>query len=138
MISQEQIESLTSTAEEFDTLYNSDNLYIVKAVTQNDEKLEGFIEGVGLEYCQFRKPIRAKIATKESRSQVKIENNDNKDDILHGYVYGVNSAQVNEFEMNALMPSMKYSYRFQKYNMNDIKTKEQEQILEKLKEENNG
>ena len=57
---------------------------------------------------------------------------------LQGYVYTVSNKQVDMFEKVALMPSMKYSRRFEKYDLNKIKHEEQQEIIEKLSEENNG
>ena len=54
----------------------------------------------------------------------------------HYYIYSVTTAQMDLFEKIALMPSMKYSYRFEKYDVNDLKEKEKQEMLETLKQEN--
>ena len=103
----EQFERLTSNKEEYDRLYDSDNLYIVWAVEKNDSNLEKFVNAIDSEYYNWRSTLNGK-----TRREAKLFNN------------------------VALMPSMKYSYRFEKYDINDIKAKEQQEILEVLKEGN--
>lgn len=127
----EQFERLTSNKEEYDRLYDSDNLYIVWAVEKNDSKLEKFVNAIDSEYYNWRSTLNG-----ETRREAKLFNNDNKLLEIKGYVYSVTEEQVYMFEKVALMPSMKYSYRFEKYDINDIKAKEQQEILEVLKEGN--
>ena len=127
----EQFERLTSNKEEYDRLYDSDNLYIVWAVEKNDSNLEKFVNAIDSEYYNWRSTLNGK-----TRREAKLFNNDNKLLEIKGYVYSVTEEQVYMFEKVALMPSMKYSYRFEKYDINDIKAKEQQEILEVLKEGN--
>lgn len=127
----EQFERLTSNKEEYDRLYDSDNLYIVWAVEKNDSKLEKFVNAIDSEYYNWRSTLNG-----ETRREAKLFNNDNKLLEIKGYVYSVTEEQVYMFEKVALMPSIKYSYRFEKYDINDIKAKEQQEILEVLKEGN--
>jgi hypothetical protein len=126
----EQFEHLTSTKEEHTRLYESDNLYIVWVVKKDDPKLEGFINSIDKEYYNWRSTLNG-----TSRRNSKLSNAENESSEVRGHIYSVTADQVDLFEKVALMPSMKYGYRFEKYDVNSIKNKEQQEIMEALKEE---
>ena len=127
MILAEFCEKLTNSKEEADMLYDSDNLYIVWAKSLDDKKLEDFVNSIDEEYYRWRKDFRG-----EKKSTAKLDS----EGTLQGYVYNVDKADVDMFEKAALMPSMKYSYRFSTYNFNDLKEKEKQEIIDTLSEEN--
>ena len=127
MILAEFCEKLTNSKEEADMLYDSDNLYIVWAKSLDDKKLEDFVNSIDEEYYRWRKDFRG-----EKKSTAKLDS----EGTLQGYVYNVDKADVDMFEKAALMPSMKYSYRFSTYNFNDLKEKEKQEIIDALSEEN--
>jgi hypothetical protein len=127
MILTEFCEKLTNTKEEADSLYDSDNLYIVWTQTINCEKLNKFVSAIDKEYYRWCKEIRG-----DKRSEAKI---DNTEGTLQGYAFNVDAAESDNFEQAALIPSMKYSYRFNTYNFNEIKEKEQQEIINALSEE---
>ena len=127
----EQFERITSSKEEHARLYESDNLYIVWVVKKDDPKLEGFVNAIDEEYYNWRSTLNG-----TSKRDSKLVNTENKLAEVKGYVYSVTTEQMDLFEKVALMPSMKYGYRFEKYDVNNIKNKEQQEIIEALKEEN--
>jgi hypothetical protein len=130
MILQERIQKLTSGKREFNRLYNADNLYIAWGIGPSDEKVIKFAEAIEEEYytsCNKLIGIHkgdAKIANKKVAGA------------LLGYIYTVTNKQQDMFEKAALMPSMKYSRRFEHYDLNKIKQQEQQEIIDKLTEEN--
>ena len=128
MILSERIEKITSNKEEYEELYNSDNLYIVWAQSTDYEKLNKFVNEIDREYYSWRKELRG-----EKRSESKV---DGTTGVLQGYVISVTKDQMDMFEKVALMPSMRYGYRFDKLDLNSIKDKEKEEIFNKLTEEN--
>jgi hypothetical protein len=122
----EIFERRTSTQEEYDSLYNSDNLYIAWAKKKDDDKLEDFVRAIDEEYYQWTKPLVGKT---KSTSKLK---NDGIDELLQGHVFSVTVKQMDLFEKVALMPSMKYGYRFDKFDINDLKDKEKQEMLDAL------
>jgi hypothetical protein len=129
----EQFERITSNKEEHTRLYESDNLYIVWVVKKDDLKLEGFINSIDKEYYNWRSTLNG-----TSKRDSKLANAETESLETRGYIYSVTNEQMDMFEKIALMPSMKYGYRFEKYDVNSIKNKEQQEIMEALKEETNG
>ena len=129
----EQFERMTSNKEEHTRLYESDNLYIVWAIKKDDPKLEGFINSIDKEYYNWRSTLNG-----TSKRDSKLANTANESAEVKGHIYSVTADQMDLFEKVALMPSMKYGYRFEKYDVNGIKAKEQQEIMEVLKEETNG
>ena len=127
MILSERIEKITSNKEEYEELYNSDNLYIVWAQSTDYEKLNKFVNEIDGEYYSWQKELRG-----EKRSESKV---DGTTGVLQGYVISVTKDQMDMFEKVALMPSMRYGYRFDKLDLNSIKDKEKEEIFSKLSEE---
>ena len=132
MILQERIENLTSGKREFNRLYNADNLYIAWGVSPDDDNVTAFAQAIDAEYYTSCSKLVGK-----HRGVAKIENK-KVTGPLQGYVYTVSDKQADMFEKVALMPSMRYSRRFEKYNLNKIKQQEQQEIIEKLSEENNA
>ncbi len=127
----EQFELLTSNTSEHDRLYESDNLYIVWSHKKQDPKLDSFINSIDKEYYNWRSELKG-----SSRRESKIVNETNTELETQGYLYSVNIDQMDLFEKVALMPSMKYSYRFEKFDVNELKAKEQQELIEILSEEN--
>jgi hypothetical protein len=127
----EQFERITSNQEEHTRLYESDNLYIVWVVKKDDPKLDGFINSIDKEYYNWRSTLNG-----NTKRDSKLANTENESIEVRGYIYSVTTDQMDLFEKVALIPSMKYGYRFEKYDVNGIKNKEKEEIIEALKEEN--
>ena len=126
MILQERIEKLTDNKNDYDRLYDADYLYLV--YNKDEKTLEKFVQDIDDEYYVSRDAIRG------DRKSYGIEDDGNKDRELVGYVYNVNQEQMDTFEKVSLMPSMKYSYRFEKYDLNKTKQQEQQEILERLQQ----
>lgn len=127
----ERIEHLTSSTEEYDQLYNAEVLYIAWANKMDDNALLQFDEAIDQEYYSWRNKLRG-----DRRSKAKIANAENNSQGCQGFVYAVDINATDKFEMAALMPSMKYSYRLEKYDLNKIKEAEKQEIIDKLTEEN--
>jgi hypothetical protein len=130
MILQERFDKLSSNKKEYDSLYDSDNLYIAWAKQSDDSKLIDFDADIDREYYSWRAKLRGK-----NKSNCKLHNEENEQESFQGYVYSVKQEQVDMFEKVALMPSMKYGYRLEKYDINLLKQQEQEEILNRLKQE---
>ena len=130
MILHERIRNLTSSKREFNRLYNADTLYFAWAMMPDDNKVTEFFNAIDIEYYKSCDKLVGK-----HRGDAKLENKKNTG-ALQGYVFAVSSKQEDMFEKAALMPSMKYSRRFEKYDLNKIKQQEKEEIIKKLKEEN--
>ena len=131
MILHDRIEKLTSGKREFNRLYKADNLYVAWGVIPDDEKVIKFAESIEAEYYTNCDRLVGK-----HKGVAKVENK-KVTGTLQGYIFSVSHKQEDMFEKAALMPSMKYSRRFEKYDLNKIKQQEQQEIIEKLKEENN-
>jgi hypothetical protein len=131
MILSEQFDRITSNEQEHDLLYESDNLYIAWVAKKDDPKLKGFVDSIDEEYYTWRNTLNG--STKRGS---KLGNPETEKEELRGYIYSVTTEQVDMFEKIALMPSMKYGYRFEKLDINQMKDKEKQEIIEVLSEEN--
>jgi hypothetical protein len=110
-------------------MYDSDNLYIAWTKKRDDGKLSDFVGSIDAEYYDWACPL---VGEAKSKSKLK---NDETSGSLQGHVFCVTKDQMDLFEKVALMPSMKYGYRFDKYDVNDIKEKEKQAMLDILKQE---
>lgn len=122
----EIFERRTSTQEEYDRLYNSDNLYIAWAKKKDDAQLSDFANAIDAEYYLWTTTL-----TGASKSTSKLKN-DSVDGSIQGHIFSVTTKQMDLFEKVALMPSMKYGYRFDKHDINDLKTKEKQAMIDAL------
>jgi hypothetical protein len=122
----EIFERRTSTPEEYDSLYNSDNLYIAWTKKKDDTKLGDFVGAIDAEYYSW-----AGTLVGDSKNSSKLKN-DEIDGLLQGHIFSVTAKQMDLFEKVALMPSMKYGYRFDKYDINDLKAKEKQAMIDAL------
>jgi hypothetical protein len=125
----ELFEQVTSTPEEYDCLYNSDNLYIAWAKSKDDKKLDDFVNAIDPEWFFWRAALKG-----ETRRKSKLERPEVTGP-LQGYIFNVTKEQMDLFEKVALMPSMKYGYRFEKYDVSDLKKQEKEEMLAALTRE---
>ena len=119
----------SSTTEEYDRLYESDNLYVAWAKLREDKKVSEFANAIDPEYYTWQQPLVG-----EAKSKSKLQN-DTTEGPVQGHIFSVSKEQMNLFEKAALMPSMKYGYRFEKYDINNLKEKEKQEMLEVLKQE---
>jgi len=125
----ELFDRLSSTSEEYDQLYESDNLYIVWAKKRDDEKLDDFVNDIDPGYYFWSAKL---VGEAKSKSKIKT---DSVDGPLQGHIFSVNKNQTDMFEKIALMPSMKHNYRFDKFDINNLKEKEKEELVETLKQD---
>ena len=119
----------SSTTEEYDRLYESDNLYVAWAKSREDEKVTAFANAIDPECYTLQQKLVG-----EAKSKSKLQN-DTMEGPVQGHIFSVSKNQINLFEKVALMPSMKYGYRFEKYDINDLKEKEKQEMLDVLKQE---
>lgn len=119
----------SSTTEEYDRLYESDNLYVAWAKSREDEKVTTFANAIDPECYTWHQPLVG-----EAKSKSKLQN-DTTEGPVQGHIFSVSKNQMDLFEKVSLMPSMKYGYRFEKYDINDLKEKEKQEMLEVLKQE---
>jgi hypothetical protein len=119
----------SSTTEEYDRLYESDNLYVAWAKSREDEKVTAFANAIDPECYTWQQKLVG-----EAKSKSKLQN-DTMEGPVQGHIFSVSKNQINLFEKVALMPSMKYGYRFEKYDINDLKEKEKQEMLDVLKQE---
>ena len=119
----------SSTPEEYDRLYESDNLYVAWAKLREDKKVSVFANAIDPEYYTWQQPLVG-----EAKSKSKLQN-DTTEGPVQGHIFSVSKEQMNLFEKAALMPSMKYGYRFEKYDINNLKEKEKQEMLAVLKQE---
>jgi hypothetical protein len=119
----------SSTTEEYDRLYESDNLYVAWAKSREDEKVTAFANAIDPECYTWQQKLVG-----EAKSKSKLQN-DTTEGPVQGHIFSVSKEQTDLFEKVALMPSMKYGYRFEKYDINDLKEKEKQEMLEVLKQE---
>ncbi len=119
----------SSTTEEYDRLYESDNLYVAWAKSREDEKVTAFANAIDPECYAWQQKLVG-----EAKSKSKLQN-DTTEGPVQGHIFSVSKKQTDLFEKVALMPSMKYGYRFEKYDINDLKEKEKQEMLEVLKQE---
>jgi len=131
MILTEQFERITSNETEHTLLYESDNLYIVWVAKKDDPKLKGFVDSIDEEYYAWRSTLHG-----ASKRGSKLANAETESEEVRGYIYGVTTDQMDMFEKIALMPSMRYGYRFEKLDINQMKEQEQQEIIDRLSEEN--
>jgi hypothetical protein len=123
----EIFERRTSTPEEYDSLYNSDNLYIVWTKKKDDEKISDFVNAIDEEYYSWSGSLVG-----DSKNSSKLKNAELVYGLLQGHIFSVTAKQMDLFEKVALMPSMKYGYRFDKYDINDLKEKEKQAMIDAL------
>ena len=119
----------SSTPEEYDRLYESDNLYVAWASSREDKKITVFADAIDPESYTWRQSLVG-----EAKSKSKLQN-DTTDGPVQGHIFSVSKEQMDLFEKVALMPSMKYGYRFEKYDINDLKEKEKQEMVDILKQE---
>ena len=122
----------TSTPEEYDRLYDSDNLYIVWSKKRDDGKLGDFVKAIDAEYYLWDHALTGEV---KGKSKLK---NDSDNSPVQGHIFSVTTKQMDLFEKVALMPSMKYGYRFDKYDVNDLKAKEKQEMIDKLSQQDNN
>jgi hypothetical protein len=104
----EKIESLVSSKEEFDWLYNTDYIYIVKGNCPDDN---GILE-IEVDHWDWSTKLRG-----PHEGPAKVVNSNNNQDWSHGYAFGVKKENVTEFEKLAVLSTLSTGYRFEKINV---------------------
>jgi len=109
------IEDITSSKEEYEFLVKFDNIFVVKGKKPDDNNL---IEAVSdlTDFAEWRVKLRG-----DRDGPVKIRNNENDFNYFHGYVYGVNSENLLNFEKQAMIVSLTTGYTLEKVGVSQIK-----------------
>ena len=111
----EKLEKFVSSKEEFDWLYNTDYIYIVKGNHLDDN---GIFE-IEVDHWDWATKLRGPHA-----GPAKVVNSTNNKEWSHGYAFGVTKENVIEFEKLAVLATLSTGYRFEKISV--ILEKEQE------------
>jgi hypothetical protein len=120
----EKIESLISSKEEFDTLYNSDYIYIVKGNHPDDNNLIG-IDVINV--WDWKNKLRG-----PHDGPAKMANNENNHDWFHGYAWGVSTENIIDFEKSVMIETLKNGYVFEKISVLDQREEEKTVMFSNL------
>ena len=122
------LEDLTSNKEEYDLLYETDHIFILKGIAPDDNKI--FEASSLVDHYQWAFKLRG-----PDSGPYKVANLKNNHDFFHGYIYGVASNNLTKFEKNALMISLSTGYTFQKLDLYQTKKEMKETLFNSLFEE---
>jgi hypothetical protein len=104
----EKLKKLVSSKEEFDQLYNTDYVYIVKGNHPDDNGLFD----IEVDHWDWKVKLRG-----EFEGPAKLANNKNNMDWMHGFVWGVTEDEMIKFEKSAVISSLITGYRFEKISV---------------------
>ena len=119
----EKIEKFISSKEEFDWLYNTDNIYIVKGNCPDDN---GIFE-IEVDHWEWSTKLRGPFD-----GPVKIVNTNNNKEWVHGYAWGVAEENVHNFEKLAVLSSLSTGYSFEKISVSLEKEQEKNAMFNDL------
>lgn len=122
------IKDIVSSKEEYDELYNTDHLFILKGKILDDNNLIEIISD--LEHYEWYNKLRG-----PANGPAKFHNASNNHEWLHGYVIAVSCDKLTAFEQAALLTGMKYGYTFNKLDIFQTKKELKEQHFNSLFEE---
>jgi len=119
----EKINSLVSTPEEFNTLYNVDYLYIVIGQYPDDNKLTN----IDVTHHKWRNKLRG-----PHSGPFKVANTNNNSNWFHGYIYAVTEDNFIEFEKSVVVASLLTGYTFEKISVSKEKEHVKNKVFDKL------
>jgi hypothetical protein len=128
MLTFNTIKDLTSSEEEYEQLYNTDHIFIVKGHTPDDNELITAISEI--EGHSWRQKLRG-----PNNGPYKIANRKNDHQWCHGYIYGVDSENLKKFESCVIITSLTYGYQFEKLDVSFSKKEVINQHFSSLFEE---
>jgi hypothetical protein len=104
------IKDIVSSTDEYDELYNTDHLFILKGRSLDDNNL---INVIGeLEHYDWYNKLRG-----PANGPAKYHNTKNNHEWLHGYVIAVSCNKLTKFEKSAILVGMKHGYTFEKLDL---------------------
>jgi hypothetical protein len=122
------LEEIVSNKEEYDHLYNTDHLFILKGKLLDDNSL---INVIGeLEYYDWYNKLRG-----PANGPAKYHNTKNNHEWLHGYVIAVSCNKLTKFEKSAILVGMKHGYTFEKLDLFQTKKELKDNHFDSLFEE---
>ena len=122
------LEEIVSNKEEYDYLYNTDHLFILKGKLLDDNSL---INVIGeLEYYDWYNKLRG-----PANGPAKYHNTKNNHEWLHGYVIAVSCNKLTKFEKSAILVGMKHGYTFEKLDLFQTKKELKDNHFDSLFEE---
>jgi len=120
----DKIESLVSSKEEFEAIYESDYIYIVKGNFPDDNDIIKInVASVWDWKSKLRGPYEG---------PAKLANNKNNHDWSHGYIWGVSEKNKIEFERSVILPVLKTGYRFEKISVTQEREEEKQVMFGNL------
>lgn len=122
------LQDITSNKEEYDTLYNTDHLFILKGKGLDDNALIDVVHS--LEHTDWYHKLRGTYD-----GPATMQNNHNNREWMHGYVIAVTQDNLTAFEQSALLVGMKYGYTFEKLDIFQNKKELKENHFNSLFEE---
>ena len=119
------IKDIVSSKDEYDLLYNTDHIFILKGKGTDDNTL---IDAVyDLEHHNWFLKLRG-----PHEGPAKLHNTKNNHEWLHGYVIAVSHDNLTKFEQSTLLVGIKYGYVFEKLDILQIKKDLKEQQFNSL------
>ena len=104
------LEEIVSNKEEYDQLYNTDHLFIIKGKDVDDNNLIGVISNI--EHHEWCIKLRGM-----AEGPAKLNNQENNYQYCHGYIISVSCNKLTKFEKLAMVLSMKHGYTFEKLDL---------------------
>ena len=107
MKSIEKAKLISADKDQLDSLIRADNFYLVLGDKPDDCNLLEFNRHINFSYWKLRGP---------HNGPYHLANNRNDHEFMHGYVYQIDDADINEFEKEVTIASLKTGYRVEKYS----------------------
>jgi hypothetical protein len=122
------IKDIVSSKDEYDHLYNTDHLFILKGKKLDDNNLIKIIYDLtDYEWCNKLRGPRD--------GPAKFRNINNDSEWLHGYIIAVSCNNLTNFEKSAIVVGMKHGYIFEKLDVFQIKKELKDNHFNSLFEE---
>jgi|LauGreDrversion4_2_1035121.scaffolds.fasta_scaffold907455_1 hypothetical protein len=122
------IKDIVSSTDEYDELYNTDHLFILKGRSLDDNNL---INVIGeLEHYDWYNKLRG-----PADGPAKYHNIENNHEWLHGYIIAVSCDNLTTFEKSAILVGMKHGYTFEKLDVFQTKKELKDNHFSSLFEE---
>jgi hypothetical protein len=119
------LHDIVSNNEEYDQLYNTDHLFIIKGKRLDDDNLMDVVRS--LDHYEWFNKLRG-----PAEGPAKLHNLQNTHDWMHGYVIAVSQNKLTAFEQSALMIGIKHGYTFEKLDLFQTKKEIKEELFHSL------
>jgi hypothetical protein len=104
------LEDLTSNQDEYNELYNTDHLFVIKGKDLDDHGLIDVINDI--DHHEWFRKLRGM-----GFGPAKLHNIHNNKDWVHGYIIAVSNQNLTNFEKLAVLVGMKHGYTFSKIDI---------------------